>query len=187
MSNAYYNKAETVEWGTPQRFFDNMNKRLGPFTLDAAASELNHKCEDYFTEENDALSQNWATDSPYGEKIVWCNPPYGHGVGKWVQKAVEEVKAGHCKRVVMLLRSTTDVKWFHDWAWHNCSEMIFVKGRMCFDKGDGEEKPAVFPSIVLVIEDHFRGHGMGCDHFTRVDRNGEDIMNNEDRNGEKIE
>ena len=174
MSNAYYNKSETVEWGTPQQFFDNMNKRFGPFTLDAAASDLNHKCDEYFTKENDALSQNWGVDAHY-EGIVWCNPPYGHGVGKWVQKAVEEVEAGHVKRVVMLLRSTTDVKWFHDWAWHNCSEMVFVKGRMCFDKGDGEEKPAVFPSIVLVIEDHFRGHGMGCDHFTRVDRNGEEI------------
>ncbi|MDB4345464.1 phage N-6-adenine-methyltransferase [bacterium] len=174
MSNAYYNKAETVEWGTPQRFFDNMNKRLGPFTLDAAASELNHKCEDYFTEENDALSQNWATDSPYGEKIVWCNPPYGHGVGKWVQKAVEEVKAGHCKRVVMLLRSTTDVKWFHDWAWPYCSEMIFVKGRMCFDKGDGEEKPAVFPSIVLVFDRAFFGMHT-APTISRVDKNGEEI------------
>jgi len=165
MSNAYYNKSETVEWGTPQQFFDNMNKRFGPFTLDAAASDLNHKCERYFTKEDNALGQDW-------EGRVWCNPPYGHGVGKWVQKAVEEIQKGNCVKVVMLLRSTTDVKWFHDWAWDNCSEMIFVKGRMCFDKGDGEEKPAVFPSIVLNIMHRF---DYSTTKFSRVDKNGEEI------------
>ena len=171
MSNAYYNKSETVEWGTPQQFFDNMNKRFGPFTLDAAASHKNHKCEYYYTKEDDALSLSWAM-SQLGEGNVWCNPPYGHGVGKWVQKAVEEVQAGHCKRVVMLLRSTTDVKWFHDWAWPHCSQIKFVKGRMCFDKGDGESKPAVFPSIVLVFHREEKGVIRG---FSRVDINGEEI------------
>ena len=60
----------------------------------------------------------------------------------------------------------------HDWAWDNCSEMVFVKGRMCFDKGDGEENPAVFPSIVLVIE---QKHMPFFRAFSRVDRNGEEI------------
>ena len=91
MSNAYYNKSETVEWGTPQQFFDNMNKRFGPFTLDVAASDLNHKCERYFTKQDDALRLTWAecwstSKGEVGKDIVWCNPPYGHGVGKWVQK-----------------------------------------------------------------------------------------------------
>jgi hypothetical protein len=74
----------------------------------------------------------------------------------------------------MLLRSTTDVKWFHDWAWPYCSEMIFVKGRMCFDKGDGENKPAVFPSIVLVFDRAFFGMHT-APTVSRVDRNGEEI------------
>lgn len=180
MSNAYYNKSETVEWGTPQQFFDNMNKRFGPFTLDAAASDLNHKCDEYFTKSDDALSRSWTMPDNIITKqnIVWCNPPYGHGVGKWVQKAVEEVQAGNCMGVVMLLRSTTDVKWFHDWAWPYCSEMVFVKGRMCFDKGDGENKPAVFPSIVLVIElpviKQFFGK-QAAPRISRVDINGEEI------------
>ena len=180
MSNAYYNKSETVEWGTPQQFFDNMNKRFGPFTLDAAASDLNHKCEHYYTKQDDALRLNWqecwsTLKGESGQGVVWCNPPYGHGVGKWVQKAVEEVEAGHVKRVVMLLRSTTDVKWFHDWAWPYCSEMVFVKGRMCFDKGDGEEKPAVFPSIVLVIDSAFLGM-QSAPNISRVDKNGERLI-----------
>ena len=180
MSNAYYNKSETVEWGTPQQFFDNMNKRFGPFTLDAAASRKNHKCKHYFTKSDDALSRRWIKPivTSNHTNIVWCNPPYGHGVGKWVEKAVQQVSLGHCQRVVMLLRSTTDVKWFHDWAWPYCSEMVFVKGRMCFDKGDGENKPAVFPSIVLVIElpviKQFFGK-QAAPRISRVDINGEEI------------
>jgi len=50
--------------------------------------------------------------------------------------------------------------------------MVFVKGRMCFDKGDGENKPAVFPSIVLVFH---RGEKEVIRGFSRVDINGEEI------------
>ena len=46
--------------------------------------------------------------------------------------------------------------------------------RMCFDKGDGEEKPAVFPSIVLVIDNAFLG--MQSANISRVDTNGERLI-----------
>lgn len=36
------------EWETPQHVFDKLNKEF-EFTLDVAASDLNHKCEKYFT------------------------------------------------------------------------------------------------------------------------------------------
>ena len=160
------------DWETPQALFDALNEEF-EFGLDTAASDHNAKCEHYFTDEDDALTKDWS-----GHGAAWCNPPYGHGVGKWVQKAVVEVQAGHVQRVVLLLRSTTDVKWFHDWAWPYCSEMIFVKGRMCFDKGDGESKPAVFPSIVLVIDDAFLGIEelmQSAPNISRVDINGEEI------------
>jgi hypothetical protein len=45
---------------------------------------------------------------------------------------------------------------------------------MCFDKGDGEEKPAVFPSIVLVIDKAFFGMQV-APTFSRVNKNGEEI------------
>jgi len=59
------------DWETPQIFFDNLNSEFG-FTLDSAASDTNHKCDRYYTKENDGLSQEW-DDSTY------CNPPYGRG------------------------------------------------------------------------------------------------------------
>ena len=39
---------------------------------------------------------------------VFCNPPYGRQIGRWVEKASKE----KCK-TVMLLPARTDTKWFH--------------------------------------------------------------------------
>ena len=72
------------EWETPQGLFDDLNKEYG-FTLDAAASDKNHKCKKYYTERVDGLLQDWKGET------VFCNPPTGHKSFKlWVRKAYEE-------------------------------------------------------------------------------------------------
>ena len=50
--------SKTDQWGTPQNFFDKLNDEFH-FTLDPCADEFNHKCDTYFTEEQDGLIQNW--------------------------------------------------------------------------------------------------------------------------------
>lgn len=54
----YIATSKTVEWGTPQKLFDDLNAEFH-FTLDACANEYNHKCEYYFTKEQDGLKQPW--------------------------------------------------------------------------------------------------------------------------------
>ena len=56
-------------WETPQDFFNKLNEEFR-FTLDAAASDDNAKCANYFTKEQDGLVQSWG-------HTVWLNPPYG--------------------------------------------------------------------------------------------------------------
>ena len=56
--SGYMPTAKTVEWSTPQELFDKYNS-VYHFTLDAAASDENAKCERYFTKADDALQQNW--------------------------------------------------------------------------------------------------------------------------------
>lgn len=46
------------EWATPQAFFDALNAEFN-FTLDPCATEENHKCEKYFTREQDGLKMDW--------------------------------------------------------------------------------------------------------------------------------
>ena len=57
-------------WETPQKLFDELDAEFH-FTLDAAASDENHKCARYFTQNDDGLRQNWEGET------VFCNPPSG--------------------------------------------------------------------------------------------------------------
>jgi phage N-6-adenine-methyltransferase len=50
--------SKTDQWATPQNFFDEINEEFG-FTLDPCADYENHKCEKYFTAEENGLKQNW--------------------------------------------------------------------------------------------------------------------------------
>lgn len=77
----------------------------------------------------------------------WCNPPYGRQIGKWVEKAVKEVKRG-VPLVVMLLPARTDTKWFHDYCLPY-GKIEFLRGRLKFG---GCENPAPFPSMIVVFE-----------------------------------
>lgn len=87
MINEAMFSSNTAEWATPQAFFDELNKEFD-FTLDPCATPQNAKCARYFTKEVDGLAQSWR-----GER-VYCNPPYGRDIGKWVEKAHNETLAG---------------------------------------------------------------------------------------------
>ena len=53
---------KTVEWATPQAFFDKLNEEFH-FTLDPCSTHENAKCEKHYTIAEDGLSQNWGAES----------------------------------------------------------------------------------------------------------------------------
>lgn len=57
ISEALFSR-QSDEWSTPQAIFDELNEEFG-FDLDPCATSENHKCNRYFTLENDGLSQKW--------------------------------------------------------------------------------------------------------------------------------
>lgn len=134
----FSNKSD--EWSTPQELFDALNDEFD-FNLDPCATKENHKCEKFFTKENDGISQNW------GGYRVFCNPPYSE-IGTWVAKAYYEGRKDNTV-VVLLIPSRTDTKYFHNYILHR-SEIRFVKGRLKF--GDSKNS-APFPSMLVI----FRG------------------------------
>lgn len=77
-----------MSWCTPQNFFDRLNEEFH-FVLDAAATDKTAKCKKYFTPADDGLAQRWNCGG-----AVFCNPPYGRQIGKWVAKAYHESVAG---------------------------------------------------------------------------------------------
>lgn len=126
----------TDEWATPQNVFDALDKEF-KFTLDPCATKENAKCKNFFTKEDDGLKQKW------GWQTVFCNPPYGREIGKWVKKAYEETQA----KTVMLIPARTDTRWFHDYIYGK-AEIRFLKGRLKF--GDSKNS-APFPSMVVIF------------------------------------
>jgi len=125
------------DWETPQDLFDELNKEFG-FIIDVCASEENKKCKHYFDKLQDSLKQYW---SPTRWK--WMIPPYGRQIGEWVKKASES------RKVVALLPSRTDTKYFHDYIYKKKNtEIRFIKGRLKFS---GSKNSAPFPSMVVIF------------------------------------
>lgn len=137
--------SNSAEWETPQELFDRLHAEFG-FALDVCAQPHNAKCANYYTPEQDGLSQPWTG-------VCWCNPPYGRGVERWVAKAAESARAG--ATVVMLLPARTDTSWFHRWIWdaeHHRPrpgvEVRFLRGRLRFGNA---ATGAPFPSMVVIF------------------------------------
>ena len=126
------------DWETPQALFDKLNK-IYNFTLDPCASDSNHKCDKYYTEETDGLKQSWKGET------VFCNPPYGRYIKEWVKKCYEESKHA---TVVMLIPARTDTSYFHDYIYHK-ADIEFLRGRLKFEIGGVPKKPAPFPSMLV--------------------------------------
>lgn len=113
------------------------------FVLDAAATDKTAKCDRYFTPETDGLSQSWDCGG-----AVFCNPPYGRQVKKWVKKAYEESCGGY--PIVLLVAARTDTGWFHDYIYGK-AEIRFIKGRIKFTDDEGNaSSTAPFPSMIVV-------------------------------------
>ena len=140
---------ERDRWRTPQRWFDLLNRRYGPFTLDAAATELNTKCDLWLGPGSlwleDALAGSWNIKTIHhgsgNDRRVFCNPPYSL-TAEFVEKAWTEMDLGHVASVTLLIPATPDVRWFHRWVWQDGRPrpntiVDFSEGRIRFERPDG--------------------------------------------------
>lgn len=132
-------KPDPHEWETPPEVFKEWND-LYNFTLDVAASNTNAKCGNYFTKENNGLSQSWR------EERCWMNPPYDRTLGEWVKKAYTESKDSNAV-VVCLLPARTDTAWWHDYCLQG--EIKFIRRRLKFSDWAFE---APFASAVVIFD-----------------------------------
>lgn len=131
--------SKSEEWSTPQDFFDKLNEEFH-FTLDPCCTEENAKCEKHYTREQNGLAQDWTGET------VFCNPPYGREMPKWIKKCYEHFAGGGT--AVMLIPARTDTKAFHEYIYGK-AELRFVRGRLKFG---GCNNSAPFPSMVVVFK-----------------------------------
>lgn len=128
MSNVHFSSASD-RWATPADTFAALNEE---FRFNFDPCPLDGK-EDGLT----PLFCEWRG------KRVFCNPPYGPGLGEWLARGLEADLA------VFLIPARTDTRWFHDIVLPKATEIRFIKGRLKF--GDAVNS-APFPSMVVVFD-----------------------------------
>lgn len=129
----YMAKAGTTEWTTPKNLFDQLWEEVGGFDLDPACRPEHYTARrvlsaggfifvppDHLTSLgprvlSDGLKQDW-----FGK--VYCNPPWGLALRKWVPYAIDQVNKGNASLIVMLVPATTDTQW---WQQHVMTGVLY--------------------------------------------------------------
>jgi phage N-6-adenine-methyltransferase len=151
-ASVFLDAADTVEWGTPPEFFNAMNREFH-FTLDAAASDTNHKCDKYYTNKQDAIHKKW-------RGRVWINPPYGRELKHWMKKATHEIAKERTEVIVFLVPVRSSTQWWHNIVMRHAEEIRFVNGGLAFHNfkhgydGGAAPKPAPYPLCIIVFRKH---------------------------------
>lgn len=134
-----------IEKGAEERKVLRALRKLKPFTR-------NNKCARYFSEEVSAFNHPWR--GKHGAARVWCNPPYGRGLERWIARGRDQLIKGHAEFVVWLLPARTDTRWFHRWFWDSKTnrpkagvEVQFLRGRVKFGEATSG---APFPSMIVI-------------------------------------
>ncbi|MHC5215413.1 DNA N-6-adenine-methyltransferase [Enterococcus sp. LJL128] len=146
MKTELHFSSKKQDWETPQQLFNKLNEKYH-FDLDAAASKENAKLENYFTEEDDSLVQDWGSYNS-----IFCNPPYETKLqNAFVKKAYEEhQKNGNT--IVLLLPARVETKRWHQYIFGK-TEIQFLEGRLRFEnKGVPHPHNAPFPCAIVVYE-----------------------------------
>lgn len=140
-SHSVHFSRRTVEWYTPPEVIERTVRLLGSIDLDPCsegADPPNVPAAQHFTEADDGLSREWCGR-------VYMNPPYGRVIGEWVQKLVDEYRAGRVHEGIALVPARTDTRWFRLLG---DSTLCFVRGRLRFSSHMGS---APFPSTVAYL------------------------------------
>ena len=116
------------DWRTPNWL---LHKLYGIFEFDldsAAATPPNVTARAHYAAADDGLFKPWSG-------CVFCNPPYGKGIGAWVAKCRREVENGRARVVVALLPARVGTRW---WREHvvGSAAVVFLAGRLRFDDGE---------------------------------------------------
>ncbi|MDR9817703.1 MAG: DNA N-6-adenine-methyltransferase [Candidatus Methanoculleus thermohydrogenotrophicum] len=136
--------SSTGDWYTPPEIVEAVRELFGIIDLDPCSNS--HEAPNvpalvHFTREDDGLSRPW-----FGR--VYLNPPYGKGIGPWIEKVREEHEAGRVTAAVVLVKAATDTRWFRVLSerYPRCE----VAGRLKFS---GCKNPAPFPSVLFYLGD----------------------------------
>jgi hypothetical protein len=129
---------ETTEWYTPPAVFRAL---AIDFDLDPAAPAGGVPwvpARRVLTVAEDGLSEAWSGR-------VWLNPPYGRGVGAWLERLAQHGDG------LALVFARTDTRWYQEVV-KRATAVCFVAGRLAFVRPDGSTiGSAGAPSVLLAF------------------------------------
>lgn len=114
------------DYGTPKALLNAVRDRLhiAEFDIDVAASQENAVCPKFFTEEDDALIQDWKVGTGWN----WLNPPFGQ-LELWTVKAKLEAEKG--AQTVMLVPVSPGSNWWAEYV-EPFVYVSYLHGRVTF-------------------------------------------------------
>jgi hypothetical protein len=129
----------TDEWYTPPEIFAGLNCRfdLDPCQPNEGRAFLSVPCDQFFTEAEDGLAQEW-------RGLVWMNPPFGgrNGVLPWLRKFFNH------RNGIGLVAARTSAGWFHD-QMPRADALLFPRGKTKFVRPDGSVGKSPGTGVVL--------------------------------------
>jgi phage N-6-adenine-methyltransferase len=140
------------DWETPKELYKLLND-IFHFGLDAAASDSNHKCNLYLTEQQNALLVDWdeyMSKNNIYPKTVFINPPYNNKgiLLKFFNKIKEESDKG--LTIVVLVAARTETRW-HKIAWNYAKYFCFFYKRIQFELDGVPMGTPTFPSELIIF------------------------------------
>lgn len=157
------------QWRSPDALYWGINAKFGPCTLDLFTDGQNSKCPNYYTAEDNALTQDWSEKLKELGGAAFANPPYSRATYHDKQAVtgmvhiMEYAQAMREKggRYIFLIKAATSETWWPEWADH----VAFIRGRIGFDlpdwfvPADEKQKPsgAFFAGAVVILDKDWQG------------------------------
>jgi len=140
---------DSNSWFTPSEYIESAREALGgKISLDPFSSVHANKvvkAEQFFTEADDAFSQDWSLDvngNPHGSgsRTVFMNPPYsGKLCSEAVNRFIDEWEKKAFTAGVFLVNNATETKWFQR-AFGAANAACFTNHRISFWNADGKKQ-----------------------------------------------
>lgn len=139
------------DYRTPQEFLGQVKKllKIDKFTFDFAADCYNYVSPSYYTEQQDALVQDWSYTTTNG--WGWLNPPY-RKIEPWAAKcdfynepSYEDLYDG--ERIAFLVPASVGSNWFKKYIYGKHLTLA-LNGRLAFIP----DKPSwLYPKDLMLV------------------------------------
>jgi phage N-6-adenine-methyltransferase len=146
-------------WNTPANILAAVAATFGgQIDLDPCDNEysLTNARISYKLPGNDGLHRSWKVALDGTEiRNVFCNPPYGRdperktSIADWVERAYGYGCDDDGPEVILLIPSSTETGFWHEYIWPHADAICFIKGRIAFPLA-GEKKAAATKGTAII-------------------------------------